>query len=132
MVKAKKSKQLSFEMPNKIGALAAVNTVIADAKVNISAVCAYGMGKKAYFMVLAENNAKAKKALGSLKAKVEEEDVVTVELSNKVGELEKVAKKIADAGVDILYLYGTAGKGKTSICVFKTANDNKAIKAINK
>ena len=83
-------------------------------------------------MVLTENSAKAKKVLGSLKTKVEEEDVVTVELPNKVGELEKVAKKIADAGVDILYLYGTAGTGKTSICVFKTANDNKAIKAINK
>jgi hypothetical protein len=132
MARAKKSKQLSFEMPNKVGALAAVSSAVADAKVNISAVCAYGMGKKAYFMVLAENSAKVKKALGSLKTKVEEEDVVTVELSNKVGELEKVARKIADAGVDILYLYGTAGTGKTSICIFKTANDNKAIKAINK
>jgi hypothetical protein len=132
MAKAKKSKQLSFEVPNKVGLLAAISSAVAEAKVNISAICAYGMGKKAYFMVLTENSAKVKKVLGSLKTKVEEEDVVTVELPNKVGELGKVAKKIADAGVDILYLYGTAGTGKTSICVLKTANDNKAIKAINK
>jgi hypothetical protein len=132
MAKAKKSKQLSFEMPNKVGLLAAVSSAVADAKVNITAICAYGMGKKAYFMILTESSAKVKKVLGSLKTKVEEEDVVTVELPNKPGELGKVAKKIADAGVDILYLYGTAGTGKTSICVFKTANDNTAIKAINK
>ena len=132
MAKAKKSKQLSFEVPNKVGLLAAISSAVAEAKVNISAICAYGMGKKAYFMVLTESSAKVKKVLGSLKTKVEEEDVVTVELPNKVGELGKVAKKIADAGVDILYLYGTAGNGKTSICVFKTANDSKAIKAINK
>jgi hypothetical protein len=132
MAKAKKAKQLSFEVPNKVGLLAAISSAVAEAKVNISAICAYGMGKKAYFMVLTENSAKVKKVLGSLKTKVEEEDVVTVELPNKVGELGKVAKKIADAGVDILYLYGTAGAGKTSVCVLKTANDNKAIKAINK
>jgi hypothetical protein len=132
MAKAKKSKQLSFEVPNKVGLLAAISSAVAEAKVNISAICAYGMGKKAYFMVLTESSAKVKKVLGSLKTKVEEEDVVTVELPNKVGELGKVAKKIADAGVDILYLYGTAGAGKTSVCVLKTANDNKAIKAINK
>jgi hypothetical protein len=132
MAKAKKSKQLSFEMPNTVGLLAAISSAVADAKVNITAICAYGMGKKAYFMILTESSAKVKKVLGSLRTKVEEEDVVTVELPNKAGELGKVAKKIADAGVDILYLYGTAGTGKTSICVFKTANDNTAIKAVNK
>ena len=132
MAKAKKSKQLSFEMSNKVGLLSEITGIVANANVNITAVCAYGMGKKAYFMLLTENNAKAKKTLGASGAKIEEEDVVTVELPNKVGELHKVAKKIADAGVDISYMYGAAGAGKSSICIFKTANDNKAIKAINK
>jgi len=132
VAKAKKSKQLSFEMSNKVGLLSEITGIVANANVNITAVCAYGMGKKAYFMLLTENNAKAKKALGASGAKIEEEDVITVELPNKVGELHKVAKKIADAGVDINYMYGAAVAGKSSICIFKTANDNKAIKAINK
>ena len=55
-----------------------------------------------------------------------------MEIPNKVGELQKVAKKIADAGIDIYYMYGTVGTGKSSLCVFKTADDNKAIKVINK
>jgi hypothetical protein len=132
MAKAKKAKQLSFVMPNKVGLLAAISAAVADANVSITAICAYGMGKKAYVMLLTENNTKAKKALGSVKVKVEEEDVVSVEMPHKVGELQKVAKRIADAGIDIIYMYGTAVAGKFSICVFKTENDNKAIKAINK
>lgn len=132
MAKAKKSKQLSLTMSNKVGLLSEIGTALAGAKVNITAICAYGMENKAYFMLVTESNAKAKKALSPLKVKIEEEDVITVEMPNKVGELQKVAEKIADAGIDIYYMYGTAGTGKSSICVFKTADDTKAIRVINK
>lgn len=132
MAKAKKSKQLSFAMPNKVGLLSKVSTAITGAKVNMYAICAYGMEGKAYFMVVADNNLKAKKALNTIGIDVSEEDIISVEMLNKAGELQKVAKKIADAGIDINYMYGTAGTGKSSICVFKTADDKKAIKVINK
>lgn len=132
MAKAKRSKQLSLTMPNRVGLLSEVSTAIAGAKVNINAICAYEMEEKAYFMLLTESNAKAKKALSPLGGEIAEEDVITVEMPNKEGELQKVAKKIADAGIDINYMYGTAGPGKSSICVFKTADDKKAIKVINK
>lgn len=132
MAKAKKSRQLSFTMPNRVGLLLEVSTAIAKAKVNINAICAYEMENKAYFMLITESNAKAKKALAPLGVEIEEEDVISVDLPNKVGEMQKVAKKIAEAGIDINYMYGTAGTGKSSICVFKTANDSKAIKVINK
>lgn len=132
MAKARKSKQLSFTMPNRIGLLSEVSTAIAGAKVNINAICAYGMEDKAYFMLATDNNAKAKKALGPSGVEVREDDVISVDMPNKVGELQKVAKKIADAGIDINYMYGTAGTGKSSICIFKTADDKKAIKVINK
>ncbi|MEW6215176.1 MAG: ACT domain-containing protein [Nitrospirota bacterium] len=132
MAKAKKSKQLSFAMPNRVGLLSEVSTAIAGAKVNINAVHAYEIEDKAYFMLITDSNAKAKKALSPLGVEIKEEDVVTVEMPNKVGELQKVAKKIADAGIDINYMYGTTGAGKSSTCVFKTADDKKAIKVINK
>ncbi|MEW6418262.1 MAG: ACT domain-containing protein [Nitrospirota bacterium] len=132
MAKAKKSKQLSLIMPNRVGLLSEVSTAIASAKVNINAICAYEMEDKAYFMLSTDSNAKAKKALGPLGVEIKEEDVVAVEMLNKVGELQKVAKKIAEAGINIIYMYGTVGSGKSSICVFKTSDDKKAIKVINK
>jgi len=132
MAKAKKSKQLSIIMPDKVGLLSEISTAISNAKVNMSAICAYGMEGKAYFMVITDSNAKAKKAVSPLVGEIKEEDVITVEMPNRVGELQKVAKKIADAMINIIYMYGTAGTGKSSICVFKTADDKKAIKVINK
>ena len=53
-------------------------------------------------------------------------------MPNRAGALRTVAQKIADAGVDIVYMYGTAGTGRSALCVFKTVDDKKAIRAINK
>lgn len=132
MAKAKKAKQISFTMPDRAGLLAKVTATIAGAKVNITAICAYGMDKKAYFILNTSSNAKAKKALSRLGAKIDEDDVVAVEMSNRAGVLQKVAKRIGDAGINIYYMYGTAATGKTATCILKTSDDAKAIKVINK
>ena len=130
MAKARKVKEISFTMSNKVGLLSEVTTAIAAAKVNVTAICAYAMENSATFMLTTDSNAKAKKALAPLAVTIEERDVVAVEVPNKSGELRKVAKKIADAGIDIEYMYATAGKGKTATCVFKTTDDNKTVKVI--
>jgi len=132
MVKAKKVRQLSFSMADRPGVLSEITTLIAGARVNISALCAYTIDETAYFMLNTDSNAKAKKALAKLKIKIDEDEVVKIELPDKVGELQKVSKMIADAGIDIGYAYGTAGAGKSSTCVFKTSDDKKLIKTINK
>ena len=74
---------------------------------------------------------KRRKALGKLKKNIAEEDVVSVEMPNRPGALQKIAEKIADAGIDIIYMYGTAGTGK-DFCVSTTVDDKKAVKVINK
>jgi hypothetical protein len=128
MAKARKVKEISFSMPDKVGLLSEVTTAIAGAKVNITAICAYAMDNDAYFMLTTDSNAKAKKALAPLGVTIEEGDVVEIEVPNKAGELQRVAKRLADAGIDVEYMYATAAPGKTATCVFKTADDKKAIK----
>jgi hypothetical protein len=132
MTRARKAKEISFTMLNKVGLLSGVTTAVAGARVNITAICAYAMENSAYFMLTVDSNARAKKALALLGVGIEERDVVEVEMANKPGELQKVAKKIADAGIDIDYMYATAGKGKTATCIFKTGDDQKTIKVIRK
>src|SRR4030043_2190 len=132
MAKAKKVREIGFTMPNKVGLLSVVTTAIAGAKVNITAICAYGMENTAYFMLTTNSNAKAKKALSPLGITIEEKDVVEIEVPDKRGELKKIAKKIADAGIDIQYMYATASSGKKENCIFMTADNSKAIKVINK
>ncbi|HIC91015.1 MAG TPA: hypothetical protein EYP21_02925 [Syntrophaceae bacterium] len=130
MAKACKAKQINLATLNKVGMLAKVSSAVAGAKVNLNALCAWGDKKKAYFYMVAERHMKAKNALTKAKFKVTDEDVILVEMPNKPGEMQKVAQKIADAGINILYAYGSAGSGRTSFCIFKTENDKKAIRVI--
>jgi len=132
VAKARRVKEISFTVPNKVGLLSEVTTAIAGIKVSITAICAYGMGNAAYFMLTTNSNARAKKALSPLGIMIEEKDVVEVEVPDKQGELQKIAKKIADAGIDIEYMYATASSGKKENCIFMTADNRRAIKVINK
>ena len=132
MAKATKDRLLSFSMEDAPGLLSEITTRLSKAKVNISAICAYAWDGSAYFDMTTDSNARAKKALKDLKVKFEEEDVISVEVPNKVGELEKVAKTIADAGINIGYMYATTSSGRTSNCLFSTSDNKQALKLINK
>jgi len=132
MAKAIKVKQLLFSLPNNVGLLMEITGVLAKAKINVEAICAYAWEElDASFMVVTDNNTKAKKVLSKMGAKVELEEVLALEVPNKVGELNKATKKIAFAGIDIYYLYGSPAKGKMTL-IFKTENDKKALKALAK
>jgi hypothetical protein len=132
MTKAKKVKQLQFMMSDQAGRLSEITAALAGAKVNIANICAYGMEQEATFMLIVDSNAKAKKALAPLGTEIKEHDVVIVEMQNKPGELQKVAKKIGDAGINIYYMYGTSSSARSGNCIFATSDDAHAIKLINK
>ncbi len=132
MAKAKKAKQLSFMMPDKAGQLAEVTTALAGAKVNITNICAYGMQGQATFMMTTDSNAKAKKALAPLGVEIKEDNVIAVEMTNKPGELQKTAKKLAAAGINIVYMYGTTTGGRTATGILTTSDDAQAIKLMNR
>ena len=131
MTKAMKRKQLSFTLPDRIGLLSEVTAFITAAKINIEAICAYGMGDEGYFMIITDNNIKAKEVISQMGVEVKAEDVIAVEVPNKLGQLQQVAKKISDAGIDISYIYGSPVKQKMTL-IIKTANDKKALKALAK
>ncbi len=131
MAKTMKMKQLSFSLPNRIGLLSELSSFLTAAKVNIEAICAYGMGDEGYFMIVTDNNAKAKKVISQMGAEVKVEDVIAVEMPNRVGQMRQAAKQISDAGVDIHYVYGSPVRGKMTV-IFKTGDDKRALKALNK
>ena len=131
MPKAKKIKQLSFSLPNRIGLLSELTSFLTAASINIEAIGAYGVGEEGRFMLVTDDNRKAKRLIAHMGADVETEDVIAVEVPNKVGQLQQVAKKISDAGLDISYVYGSPVKGKMTL-IMKTADDNKALKVLNK
>src|SRR5208337_4090784 len=131
MAKATKVKQLTCELSNRVGLTAEISSKLGMAKVDILSICGYAMGDKAHFMLTVDNTAKAKKALSKMGVTISESDVIAVELLNKPGALGKVTGVIADAGIDIRYVFATALTGKVCSCVISSDDDKKAVKLIN-
>jgi hypothetical protein len=129
-IKVTKAKQIGFSLPNKVGLMAEVAEALAAAKVNIEAVCAYEMEDEGYFMLVADDMARARKALSKMGVETVTDDVFYVEAPNKPGQLGKVSRKLSDAGINVQYVYASPGKGRTAVLVFKTDNDRKAMKAL--
>ncbi|MBL7156775.1 MAG: hypothetical protein ISS92_01290 [Candidatus Omnitrophica bacterium] len=126
MANAKKVKEILATTENKVGKLAEFSSVITGAGVNITAVSAYGMEGKAHFMAVTSDNAKAIKALSGKGYEVKEEDVVELQLENKVGALEAMGKKLAGANIDLNYIYGSVSDGSSAI-ILSSNNNDKAI-----
>jgi hypothetical protein len=75
--------------------------------------------------VVVDQVAVARKALAAHGWKVEEQEVLEVELADKPGALAELATALGEAGVDITHVYvGTAGARKAS--VFLGVSDLKA------
>jgi hypothetical protein len=132
MAKTKKVKLISFTLPNEVGQLAAVTELIAGAKLDIQGFQAVEVGASAEFRLAVKNTAKAAKALGPLGVQTKEEDALCVQMVNKQGRLQRVARKLADAGVNIHSSWATAFTGKTATCILLTSDDKKAIAALEK
>lgn len=131
---AKSAKEITATFHDSIGLTAKVAAAVAGAKVNILAATGHsasGMRRNATFTLIVDDYPRAEKALDKIGAEdIHESSIVMVETPNKVGALERVAKIIGDAGIDIYYFYATTSSGKTATSVFKTADDKKAIKVL--
>ncbi|MCK4994405.1 MAG: hypothetical protein KAS13_05080 [Candidatus Omnitrophica bacterium] len=134
MSKARAGKEIHVVAENRLGALADISQWLADKGINITSVCAYVDNSKANFLFKTSDN---KKAVEILKAKeierVKEEEVVVVEMQDKVGMLKDMVKKLKSADIDIKYLYGTASSAPNvpATIIFVVEDNKKAIQAIN-
>ena len=132
MAKTKPVKLLSFTLPNKVGQLAAVAKLLGTADVNVLALRAAEAGSNADCSIAVKNPGKALKALASLGAEVKESDALCVLVPNKAGRLEKVTRKLAEAGINLHAAWSTAFTGKTASCILVTSDDKKALAVLGK
>jgi len=98
---------LLIEVDNRPGALAKVTAAISDAGVNISAVTCTRPADLAVLHILVKHPEAAKHALATAGMTItSEREVVVVEADDRPGVLADLARKVAEAGinVDLLYL----------------------------
>ena len=128
--------EITATFTDTIGLTAKVAAAVAAENVNILAATGYSASsqrRNATFTLVVDDFSRAERALEKIGAEeIQESSVLLVETPNKVGALERVAKLIADAGINIYYFYATTSSGATATSVIKTADDAKAIKILQK
>lgn len=100
--------ELSLRVPNNPGGLARVCEALTEARVNILAldVASPGMVR-----LLVDNPVHAAALLRAAHYQVDERDVIYTVTSNGPGALARMTRLLADAGVNVEYLYATAIEG---------------------
>jgi hypothetical protein len=89
---------------NRPGSLAHLSRLLFEAGINIQAIMATGSGPK----MIVDDTQKAISILEQNKIPHSTAEVLAFELTNKPGQIAQIAKKIAEAGINIDYIYGTA------------------------
>ncbi len=99
--------ELLFKAPTRVGLLADVAEALAGAGVDVIAIGAYDKGGNGEFLLLTTNNRTAAEALEPLGGEVDMVPVVVADVPNEPGTLSEIARRIADAGLNISQIYAT-------------------------
>lgn len=101
---------LVIEVDNEPGALARVAAAVSDAGVNIAAATCTGPAEKAELHILVPHAEAAKHALGISNLAVNgEREVVVVDAEDRPGFLADMARRVAEAGVNLDLVYIATG-----------------------
>ena len=115
--------QFTIQMENRRGALASLCSEMAKLAVNISGIQVPDQHGVASIRLVADPADVAKKVLEQMQWKYREETVVTAHLPDRPGALGKVTRKLAEKGIDILYAYGTIGRGSERALIILGVSD---------
>jgi hypothetical protein len=128
--KVEEATELHVVTPNEPGILGRVLGTMANAGVNLKALCAYSDEGQGHFLLITADNKKAERALKALGYKVKINKVITVEIGDRIGAGAEIGALLGNAVVDIDHSYGTsAGLGR-ALLVFKTNKQKKALETL--
>lgn len=106
------AREFKVTMEDRPGSLAKLTEALGKGGVNIEGIAAIPSGGKGDIRVVMGNAAGARQALQGAGITVEgEREVLVVDLPHRPGELAKVARKLADAGVNIDSVYSMGDRG---------------------
>ena len=97
---------LVIDIENSPGSLAAVTAAVSDAGVNLAAATCLGNGERAELHILVPHPEAARHSLATAQLAVtREREVVVVDVEDSPGVLADLARKIAQAGINLELVY---------------------------
>jgi hypothetical protein len=121
-----KTTQLTLTLESKPGVLAKIARTLADASVNITALCAAETAGRGKIRMLVSDPARAKEALKAAKYRPGEEPALALTLEDRPGALARITEKLAQAKINIKCAYATPTGGGSAMVVLTVSNPDKA------
>ncbi|MBD3413746.1 MAG: hypothetical protein GF421_04845 [Candidatus Aminicenantes bacterium] len=130
MHNVKLEKELTVTTANEPGVLGRVLGTLANAGVNLKALCAYSEKDRGTFLLVTSNAEKAKKSLQAIGYDVTANDVVTVLIDDRIGAGAEIGALLGNAIIDINYCYGSSAELGKALLVFQTTDNKKALETL--
>ena len=124
--------QLALFLDNRPGSLARVCDALAEAKINIHAFSTNDTVDHIVVRMVLSDPARALDLFEERNALVVESEVLLIPGDNKPGSLANIARKLADANINIEYAYcATSPNAKNGLLILRASNCKKALKVLN-
>ncbi len=103
--------QIDVDVPDRPGELAKLAAILGEAGINIDAISAESVGGRSYMSIIVNQPMQAREALMKSGYACTNRTVLVVRLDDRPGALAALARRLGDAGVDIVSLIhlGTVG-----------------------
>jgi len=126
------TKQLAIFLDNRPGTLARMADSLAEAKLNIFAICTSDTVDHTVIRLVVNDYRKALDVFEAHGVLVVEDDVLLIEASNSPGQLAQIAHKLARGKINIEYCYSATPTGaKKGLLILRVANPGKALRILN-
>ena len=126
------AQQLSLFLENRPGVLAKICDVFSAEKINIFAISTSDTVDHIVVRMVVSDTAKALRILQEHGTLVISNEVLVIDGTNEPGYLARIAHKLADAKVNIDYVYSaTSPKMRKGLLILRTSNTKKALKLLN-
>jgi len=127
-----KVEQISIFLENKPGTLAEVTRILGDTGINIRALSLADTKDFGILRLIVNDTEKAKTALGQKGYTVRKTEVVAVEVPDRPGGLADIMKFLADAQINVEYLYAFVQQsGENAIIIFRFDETDRAISVLS-
>ena len=127
---AQRAVQFTVALDNAAGTLAALCATLRRARVNVEAVSVTDNTDCGWVRLIATPAPRARAALARAGHTVCAQLVMAVEVPDRPGELERLCRGLAKAGVNVGYIYGSTVKGSPSRLFLGVKDVDVAIKAL--
>lgn len=123
-------KQYSVFMPNRPGSLAALSRHFAERGVNVVGLASEVRDDSGLVRIALEGDADHSEILSRAGFASVETNLLSVELEDGPGKLHRLAQLLADGGVNITTVYGTASVQSGSRVLLAVENTKKAVRIL--